>query len=562
MQKLRDIFLSCRWKLQRALCQYVTDTLTYMATVKDFSESFSEWKDCREIEYVKMISVKEMADNIDPTFTKSEGRMAAFGKYLKSLVQMNTERKLAELENVLDEVLKGTLEGLEQLDIFLEAIEKLAVTSLNVFTENQILHLPETISFNDVQVVIKDARQICPLLLEFKRDAKSFFLPKLHNVEVLTSQLQKYIQTTKRLIHNKLSFNFEISLEMAEEIAVDPDGLSENEMQIMTNHIKQLEKTRMDEHFRMAFLFQEVSPADFIRIFDDRLPQMLKFLDDLEQCAVQLDRMNKGAKISSVTGSSVGAVGGVLSIVGLALIPVTAGVSSGLIIAGVAIGVTSGTNSLVTTATEFGVNRSNQKRANEAFQSFMKDFQRIQNCLDKVVEQPTTSLEQSEVEVAVVVGKIASKAGTIGKSIDSIVDTASALRALRTEEAVASAGKVVTQDGKALRNISGMAADVPDIGQAAVKGPLALSKGARGGFIALNALFLGMDIFFITKDSMSLAKGTEANLSKFLRARIALFRSQIESWEKICYTLLHSKLTSNKNKDLLKKLFFQVRRNT
>ncbi|XP_015248861.1 PREDICTED: uncharacterized protein LOC107096631 [Cyprinodon variegatus] len=508
-----------------------------------------------------MISVKEMADNIDPTFTKSEGRMAAFGKYLKSLVQMNTERKLAELENVLDEVLKGTLEGLEQLDIFLEAIEKLAVTSLNVFTENQILHLPETISFNDVQVVIKDARQICPLLLEFKRDAKSFFLPKLHNVEVLTSQLQKYIQTTKRLIH-ATSFNFEISLEMAEEIAVDPDGLSENEMQIMTNHIKQLEKTRMDEHFRMAFLFQEVSPADFIRIFDDRLPQMLKFLDDLEQCAVQLDRMNKGAKISSVTGSSVGAVGGVLSIVGLALIPVTAGVSSGLIIAGVAIGVTSGTNSLVTTATEFGVNRSNQKRANEAFQSFMKDFQRIQNCLDKVVEQPTTSLEQSEVEVAVVVGKIASKAGTIGKSIDSIVDTASALRALRTEEAVASAGKVVTQDGKALRNISGMAADVPDIGQAAVKGPLALSKGARGGFIALNALFLGMDIFFITKDSMSLAKGTEANLSKFLRARIALFRSQIESWEKICYTLLHSKLTSNKNKDLLKKLFFQVRRNT
>uniref|UniRef100_A0A3Q2D2Q1 Apolipoprotein L n=1 Tax=Cyprinodon variegatus TaxID=28743 RepID=A0A3Q2D2Q1_CYPVA len=320
---------------------------------------------------------------------------------------MNTERKLAELENVLDEVLKGTLEGLEQLDIFLEAIEKLAVTSLNVFTENQILHLPETISFNDVQVVIKDARQICPLLLEFKRDAKSFFLPKLHNVEVLTSQLQK--------------------------------------------------------------------------IFDDRLPQMLKFLDDLEQCAVQLDRMNKGAKISSVTGSSVGAVGGVLSIVGLALIPVTAGVSSGLIIAGVAIGVTSGTNSLVTTATEFGVNRSNQKRQS-----------------------------------------------TIGKSIDSIVDTASALRALRTEEAVASAGKVVTQDGKALRNISGMAADVPDIGQAAVKGPLALSKGARGGFIALNALFLGMDIFFITKDSMSLAKGTEANLSKFLRARIALFRSQIE----------------------------------
>ncbi|XP_015249255.1 PREDICTED: uncharacterized protein LOC107096882 [Cyprinodon variegatus] len=223
-----------------------------MATVKDFSESFSEWKDCREIEYVKMISIKEMADIIDPTFTKSEntnegkseGKMAAFGKYLKRVFQINPEKKLAELENVLDEVLKETLEGLEQLDIFLDAMEKLAVTSLNVFTENQILHLPETISFNDVQAVIKDAIQICPLLLEFKRDAKSFFLPKLHNVEVLTSQLQKYIQTTKRLIH-ATSFNFEISLEMAEDIAVDPDDLNENDMQMMISHIKQLEKTRL-----------------------------------------------------------------------------------------------------------------------------------------------------------------------------------------------------------------------------------------------------------------------------------------------------------------------------
>uniref|UniRef100_A0A3B3UTW9 Uncharacterized protein n=1 Tax=Poecilia latipinna TaxID=48699 RepID=A0A3B3UTW9_9TELE len=103
---------------------------------------------------------------------------------------------------------------------------------------------------------------------------------------------------------------------------------------------------RMDEDFRMEFLFQDVSSAGFISIFNEQQPKLLKFLDDVEQCAAQLEKMNKGAKISSITSSSVGAAGGVLSIVGLALIPVTAGLSVGLTIAGVSMGVTSGANSL------------------------------------------------------------------------------------------------------------------------------------------------------------------------------------------------------------------------
>ncbi|KAI3359106.1 hypothetical protein L3Q82_002646 [Scortum barcoo] len=98
---------------------------------------------------------------------------------------------------------------------------------------------------------------------------------------------------------------------------------------------------------------------------------------------------------------------------------------------------------------------------------------------------------------------------------------------------VASAAKVVVEEGKALRNVPRVASDIPDIGQAAVKGPLALSKSARAGLIAVNALFLGMDIFFICKDSISLAKGSETEVSQFIRARAALWSSEIDSWKKI-----------------------------
>uniref|UniRef100_A0A3Q2WPI3 Uncharacterized protein n=1 Tax=Haplochromis burtoni TaxID=8153 RepID=A0A3Q2WPI3_HAPBU len=131
---------------------------------------------------------------------------------------------------------------------------------------------------------------------------------------------------------------------------------------------------KMNEQFRMVFLFQEEPCHGFISEFDKRQPTMLQFLKELEETAVQLDRMNKGAKISSVAGSSVGAVGGVLSIVGLALIPFTAGVSLALTMTGVGLGITSGVNSVVTTATEVGVNATQRKKASEVFKNFMEDF--------------------------------------------------------------------------------------------------------------------------------------------------------------------------------------------
>ena len=96
-------------------------------------------------------------------------------------------------------MLRTTLGGLEKLDCFLAAVEKLAVTSLHVFKENQVLDLSKEINLEQVQVVIIASRLLCPLLLVFKRDAKVFFLPKLQNVEVLARQLDRYIQTTKTI---------------------------------------------------------------------------------------------------------------------------------------------------------------------------------------------------------------------------------------------------------------------------------------------------------------------------------------------------------------------------
>ncbi|XP_031695041.1 apolipoprotein L3-like, partial [Anarrhichthys ocellatus] len=446
-----------RENLQRALCQYIKDTLSHIDTVIGFCESLSIWTDARKTERTKMRKVTDQQE--------------------------------------LSAVLEDTRGGLEKLDCFLDAVENLAVTSLHVFTvENPVLHLPEGIRPEHVWGVIFAARIICPLLLEFKRDA-SVFLPKLENVEVLSYQLNKYIQTTQNICTTlKKSFLSDFCLKMNDETLVDLDvDLSEDEMQRMLCHINQLKEIRDYQPFRMVFLFQEVSCSDFISEFNKRRPRMLQSLEDLEENAVQLDRMNKGAKISSVAGSSVGAAGSVLAIAGLVLIPVTAGLSLVLTMTGMGMGITSGVNGAVTTATEIGVNCKHQNKASEIFQSFMEDVQSIQDCLREVSFQPALN-SQLKAEY----DKVFSQLGPVAHGINSLITEISALKSL--------------QKAKALRSISRVSSEIPYIGQAVVKGSLALSNTARKFNIGLNALFLGMDIFFIIKDSISLAKGSETEV--------------------------------------------------
>ncbi|CAJ1076396.1 uncharacterized protein LOC121503640 [Xyrichtys novacula] len=553
-----------RKELSGALCRYTIDTLIYIDTVRKFCQRISKWMLGRESELNMMMDIKERADRIDLDIrhvTKSESKGKAFMEYMKSKVtQVTANSRREELENELTAVLKDTLLELEKLRCFLDAVERLAVTSLYVFSEEGevVFHLPKGVHPDDIQFAIAAARLTCPLLLEFKRDAAVFFLPKLQNVEVLAYQLDRYIQTTQRIcgMMEKSTFSdFDLKMTKKTEVDLSVD-LSEDEVQRMLYHINQLDDIRMNQHFRLVYLFLDKSCSSFLDEFNNRRSQMLQCLDELEESAVQLDRMNKGAKISSVVGSSVGAVGGVLSIIGLALIPVTAGVSLGLTMTGVGLSITSGVNSAVTTATEIGVNSTQQKRAGEVFQRFMEDMQSLQDCLDKASSQTVTNLEACPLGAAVAVGKVVGNAGAVARGIDSLVDAASAVKLLKSEEVIVSAGKVVAQEGKALRNVPRVAADIPDIGQAAVKGPLALSKSARAGLIGLNAFFLGMDVFFICKDSISLSKGSETEVSQFIRARATLWRSEIDAWGNICDSLCEGLQTSDKNKALLDTPFY------
>ncbi|XP_029691790.1 uncharacterized protein isoform X2 [Takifugu rubripes] len=521
---------STREDLQAVLGRYATDTLIHINTVKSFSNRISRWILRREMEIEMMLDIKERAGKVNPSFShvsQSENKGRALKEYTSSIftLQVNLDKKFAALEEELAEVLKATLNGLQELDEFLDGLEKLAFTSLHVFRENNnMLHLPPGISLDLVQDIITAAQQTCPLRLMFMLDTDDFFLPQLQNLEVLLIQLNKYVIISQLMCDKmeKSDWRPPRSTETNVELPVD---LSEDHIQEMLTHIKQLHSIRLNQNLRIAFMFQDDLSSTFLQEFDERRDRMLEFLDKLDESTGQMDNMHKGSKISSIAGSSVGAVGGVMTIVGLALTPVTAGVSLGLTIAGISLGVTSGVNSIVTTLTEVVVNKREKNKASKTFEDFMKDAGDLHDCLEKVGTKGTT-----EEELSVAIAKVACQLASLGRTVDALVDAVSAFRMFKSEELIARASQVVLPGAK---GASKVASDIPDIGQAAARGPLALTKVARVGFIALNTLFVGMDVFIIVKDGLSLSKGSKSELVKFFRARAALWRSQMTSWEKI-----------------------------
>ncbi|XP_072549440.1 uncharacterized protein [Salminus brasiliensis] len=507
-----------REQLQERLQKYISDTLDDIKTLKDFCNKEQEWIRHRKAEITIMRDIK----------TREK--------------QISGNVKREELEEVLGEVLNDTLEGLRNLQPFLDAVERLAVTSLFVFMDKSVQLVG--VSSEAVRSVISTARMVSPLLIHFKRDAGAFFLPNLGNVDVLIFQLDKYIGFTQQLCRT-ISKN----RPGVKDICNNPLWEFSFTMNGSTiSLIDHLSKIRKDESFRLSFLFKE-NAQYFMETYSECRTRMFRFLSKLEETAVKLDKMKKGSSISTVAGSSVGIAGSVLSIVGLALAPVTAGVSLALTLTGVGLGVTSGVNSLVTGITEMAVNKHHGGTANNIFQKFMKDVQSILNCLENASSQcPVPTVDEYDMAIA---GKVIARTGAVSRGIDALVDGASAVRALRSKEVARKAVSLGLQEAKAARNIPKLAADLPDIGQLAKGTPLALSKMARAGFITLNALFIGVDVFFICKESESLAKGEQSEMSQLLRCRSSLWRTEIDSWDKICMSLYEQKDTFKENLDIL-----------
>ncbi|KAG5278787.1 hypothetical protein AALO_G00102770 [Alosa alosa] len=228
-----------RQALQRTLERYISETLSSIRAINRFCAQQDNWSQKRNEEITQMGKIQ------------AEAKRKGFRKFLKGVITGDSGRQ--GLEKELGDVLKGTLEGIEQLQPFLEAVEKLAVTSLYAFTDDH--HLPRGANAADVRSVIKAARMAAPRVIHFKRDDKAFFLPSLDIVEVLACQLGNYINNSK-LICETLETREKNSNFSEDSISEDSNEEFIQEESIL-DHLKQLIDLRNDPDLRLTFLFQD-----------------------------------------------------------------------------------------------------------------------------------------------------------------------------------------------------------------------------------------------------------------------------------------------------------------
>uniref|UniRef100_A0A8C4SD41 Uncharacterized protein n=1 Tax=Erpetoichthys calabaricus TaxID=27687 RepID=A0A8C4SD41_ERPCA len=101
----------------------------------------------------------------------------------------------------------------------------------------------------------------------------------------------------------------------------------------------------------------------------------------LQSTTSRIDTVKRNANISTVAGSTVGVVSGALCITGLALAPVTFGVSTALTIAGAATGAAAAISGITTGITEAVLKSNDICKINDLLNEYKSEISGIHYCL-------------------------------------------------------------------------------------------------------------------------------------------------------------------------------------
>ncbi len=317
----------------------------------------------------------------------------------------------------------------------------------------------------------------------------------------------------------------------------------------------------MNQDTRLALLFQD-NAQKYIDVFSEHRSRMGQFLADLEETAVKLDSMKLGGSISTVVGSSVGILGGILSILGIALAPFTAGASLVCAFTGIGLGVTSAVNTAVTGITEMAVNRHHESNAQSYLKSYKDDMIKIEDCLKEVVNSERPLIKPSSVNAMTVlhdtgevlskaVGGFATYAGYKSEKVTEAVTEIAVTEAV-TEIAVTEA---VTKELNTARDVPQVVKCLFRTGQLTNAKMSTVVKSARFASGFLNLFFIGLDGYTIYEESKSLANGSESEVSTLIRSRAALWKSELDAWEKMHDSLCKGIKTISKSREALEKPF-------
>ena len=196
--------------------------------------------------------------------------------------------------------------------------------------------------------------------------------------------------------------------------------------------------------------------TQFMKAYNPWLQERHKCIKEIRELADNIDWHHRNVNIAQIPTSVAGIGGGILTLVGLGLIPVTGGASTVCAIAGSVIGGAAGVTGITTTATDIGITFHRSRKAQkcaENHQPRTKEIVQLANSLmessGKVVKQATPDVLHAIEATFLLNGGKATKVAALGckKAIETIPKVAKLLDSYETIATSASAGKLIIDLG-------------------------------------------------------------------------------------------------------------------
>lgn len=230
----------------------------------------------------------------------------------------------------------------------------------------------------------------------------------------------------------------------------------------------------------------------FNKLFSERAEGLWQHVIDLHAIADGLDRFNKKTKIAQITGGSTSAVGGVATITGLILAPFTMGTSLIVTAVGLGVAMAGGLTSAsagITSTVNNSLDRKKVERIVEDYQAKMGD---LNKCM-KFIKQGITNLRKFNLNKM--------KKHVYNRDFPCFDNL---------YEDGAMAGKAILTNANEIMRVMQIANVAGTTAARAVQ-IASISTGV------LTGLFVGMDIYFVAKDSHELKNGAKSEFAAKIR---------------------------------------------
>ncbi|XP_028832870.1 apolipoprotein L1 [Denticeps clupeoides] len=230
----------------------------------------------------------------------------------------------------------------------------------------------------------------------------------------------------------------------------------------------------------------------FHRLFSEHAEGLWQHVINLHTIADGLDRFNRRTKIAQITGGSTSAVGGVATIAGLALAPVTMGTS--LIVTAVGLGVaTAGGLTSASAGISNQVNSSlDRKKVERIVEDYQEKMADINKCL-KFIKQGIENLRKFDL---VKMKKHAYNHDFPG--LNNIYEDG------------AMAGKAILLSANEIMRVM----QITHVAGSTAARAVQVASTATG---VLTGLFVALDLYFVAKDSQELQKGAKSEFAAKIR---------------------------------------------